>query len=148
MKMLLKYAAAFVAAVLFSSVLGSIFSTQFVVASLQSVGAEISFGTRLSLTMKDLGILQTLSLAIAASFFIAFIIAGALHNLVGGNRTFWFIFAGLSSITCLLLLMSWHLQLMPIAGARSNLGLAFQALAGGIGGWLFSKLTKPKVDYS
>jgi len=148
MKIALKYAVAFTAAVLFSSVLGSIFSTQFVIASLQSIGAEVTLGTRLTLTIKDLGILQTLSLAISASFFIAFLIAGALNRLVGGNRTFWFIFAGLSSITCLLLMMGWHLQLMPIAGARSNLGLAFQALAGGFGGWLFSKLTKPKVDFA
>lgn len=141
-KTILKTAAAFIAAVVLSSVLASIFSTQFVIAGLQSVGADVSLATRLSMTIKDFGILQTLGLAFAASLLVAFIVAGLIIRFIGGNRTFWYAFAGFSAITCLLILISWQLQLMPIAGARSNFGLLFQALAGGSGGWLFSKLTR------
>ena len=142
MKSALRCTAAFIAAVVFASILASIFSTQFVIAGLHSIGADVSLNTRLTMTAKDFGILQTLGLAIFGACLVAFTVAGIVIKTVGGNRIFWYVFAGLSSVTCLLLVMSWHLQLMPIAGARSNLGLAFQALAGGCGGWLFSKLTR------
>jgi len=139
-KIAFQYTAAFVAAVLVASLLASAFSTQFVIANLLSIGVDVTFETRLAMTARDFSILQTLGLVVAASFLVAFIIAGGLTRWVGGNRTFWYVFAGTSSIVCLLMLMSLQLQLMPIAGARSNLGLAFQAFAGGCGGWLFSIL--------
>jgi len=140
MKLALKYTAAYTAAVLFASILASIFSTQFVIAELHSIGVEVPFNTRLAMTAKDFGVLQTLGLAIAGAFLVAFTVAQIVVKKTRTNSLFWYVLAGFSAVPCLLLIISWHLQLMPIAGARSHVGLAFQALAGGCGGWLFTKL--------
>ncbi|RBP49673.1 hypothetical protein [Arenicella xantha] len=143
MKTALNYLAALVAATVLTSLLGSFFSSQFVLHELQAIGADISLKTRLSMTIADLAILQTLVLAFGAALLIAFVAAAACAKFIGGNRLFWYVFAGSSAVITLLIVMSWQLQLMPIAGARSNLGIAFQALAGGLGGYLFAQLTRP-----
>jgi len=141
MQIFKRYAGAFIAAVLTTGILASAFSTQFVVAALQDVGAVIPMSTRLTMTAKDLAILQTLGLVTAACFLIGFLVAQLGVNFVGGSRTAWFVVAGASALVCTLLLMSWQLQLMPIAGARTQLGLAFQGLAGAIGGLVFATLS-------
>lgn len=142
MKTALLYLAALLAATLFASLLGSIFSSQFVLLELQTIGVDISMQTRLSMTVSDLAILQTLGPAFGAALLVAFLVAGACVKFIGGNRSFWHVFGGACAVTTLLLIMSWQLQLMPIAGARSNLGILFQAIAGASGGWLFARLTR------
>ena len=137
----LRLTAAFIVAVLSTSVLASAFSSQFVIAALQGVGVEISLGTRFTMTLRDFAIFETLGLVTAACFFVGFIVAAICQRFIGGVRLLWFVVAGASALTCTLLLMTWQLQLTPIAGARTSLGLAFQALAGAIGGFLFAKLS-------
>ena len=143
MRIFIKYTAAFIAAVVLTALLSSIFSTQFVVAGLQSIGTDIAFATRLSMTIRDLAILQTLGIAAAACLLIGFLVAGLCHRFIGLSRTFWYSLAGATSLVTLLLLMSLQMQLMPIAGARTTFGLLTQAIAGGCGGWLFARLTRP-----
>lgn len=144
MSTLIRYAVAFIVAVLCTSLLSSIFSSQSVIASLQHVGADVPFGTRLSMTLGDFKVLETLAAATAACFFVGFWVAAACNKFISDNRPAWFTLAGACGLICTLLLMSWFLQLMPIAGARSTLGLASQGLAGACGGYLFSKLTSSK----
>lgn len=141
----LHYTAAWMAAVLGSSILSSVFSSHFVLSELRSIDIPISLSTQLKMTITDLAILQTLGIAIGVAFLVAFLIAGLGHRYAGGNERLWFMAAGASAVIALLLLMSWQLQLMPIAGARSNLGLIMQGVAGLIGGWLFWHL-KPRLD--
>lgn len=136
--------AAYFAAVFCTSALASIFSTQFVIAALQDVGVLIPFETRLSMTFHDLAIFETLLLVTAACFFVGFIVATTCVKHIGGARYIWFVLAGASALVSTLLLMTWHFQLTPIAGARTLPGLTFQALAGAAGGLLFSRLTHPK----
>lgn len=143
MQVFLRYAVAFIAAVLSASLLASIFSTQSVVASLQQVGTDVSFSTRISMTLGDLKILETLVAVISACFLIGFLVATLCNKLISNNRNAWFILAGACALVTALLLISWFLQLMPIAGARSFLGLSSQAFAGAVGGYIFSKLTAP-----
>ena len=134
-------AAAFIAAVLCTSTLASIFSTQFVVSALQDIGVLVSLGTRLLMTLQDLAIFETLLLVTTACFFVGFSVATLCIKYIGGPRLIWFAVAGASALICTLLLMTWHFHLTPIAGARSFLGLMFQAIAGTIGGLLFAKLS-------
>lgn len=148
MSILIRYTAAFVAAVLCTSLLASIFSTQFVIASLQEVGAQVSFGTRVVMTFGDLKILKLLGLVTAACFFIGFLVAAACNRFIHNSRRAWFTLAGACALVTTLLLLSWQLQLMPIAGARTSLGLAFQGLAGACGGYLFAKLSSTKNSTS
>lgn len=136
-----RYAVAFTAAVLCTSLLASIFSTQSVISSLQEVGAVVPFATRVSMTLVDFKIFEILIAVVAACFLIGFIIAALCNRFIINNRHAWFVLAGACALVCTLLLMNWFLQLMPIAGARSLFGLAFQAVAGAIGGFVFSKIT-------
>ncbi len=144
MQTILRYIAAFIAAVVSTSIFASIFSTQFVVAGLQDVGAIVPLTTRLSMTIRDLAIIETLGLVTAACFMIGFLVAGVCIKVAGGSRLMWYVAAGGCALTCTLLLMEWQLQLTPIAGARTSLGFAFQGLAGGLGGAIFARLTRNK----
>lgn len=141
MPTLLRYVAAFVAAVMCTALLASVFSTQSVIASLQEVGANVSFNTRLSMTLSDFKVLETLGAVTAACFLVGFLVAYACNRFVLQSRIAWFTLAGACALVSTLLLMSWFLQLAPIAGARTLLGLTFQGFSGACGGFIFAKLT-------
>lgn len=144
--MALRLAAALIAAVLVTSVIASIISSQFVVAGLQEVGATVSINDRLSLTMRDLGIIKALAILVAVCFIIGFTIAGFASRQLGGNRTVWYLAAGFFAFITTLLIMAAVLQLMPIAGARTDIGLICMGIAGAIGGWTFARLSEQKPN--
>lgn len=144
MNKLLRTTAAFAVAVVLTATIASICSTQFVVAELQELGVIIPIDVRVSMTISDLSILQTLALVVVACFLIGFLLAGFAHRSLGGNRQLWYLVAGGCALISALLLISAVLQLMPIAGARTTLGLFTQFLAGAAGGLVFAKLTTPK----
>lgn len=132
---------AWLAAVAATSVLASVFSTQFVLAGLAGLGVEVSAAQRLSMTIADLGILPLMGMAVAACFMIGFSIAVLAARFVGGDRRVWLVAAGASALVVELLIMRATLGLMPIGGARTTAGLLAQGLAGAVGGWLFARLT-------
>lgn len=133
---------AFLAAVVTAAVLGSVFSTQFVIAALGSIGVVVPIDVRLATTVRDFGILPTLVPAVTACFLIGFLIAGLCAAKIGGSRRLWFALAGGSALVCELLIMEATLGLMPVAGARTYPGLAAFGVAGAVGGWLYARLTE------
>ena len=141
-KRFLHYAAMFVGAVVVAGVLASVFSTQFVIAGLQSIDVAVPLPTRLSMTFDDFGILGTLVPAVAACFLPAFLIAGLLWPRVPGGRSLWFVLAGGAALVAELLILQASFDLMPIAGARSTFGLFMQGVAGATGGWAFARGTQ------
>jgi hypothetical protein len=141
-KTMFKYSLAFLVAVLCTSVLASIFSTQFVLAGLQGLGIPIPLADRLSMTVADFGILPVIMIAAGLCFLIGFTLAGFLAAKLGGDRRLWFVVAGASALVAELLIMSATLGLMPIPGARSAGGLMAQGVAGAAGGWVFAELTQ------
>ena len=144
MKKFLEKLGAFVAAVLATGVLASIFSTQFVIAALAEVGIEIPFGTRLNMTVTDLPVIQLFGILAIIAFLVAFLVAALCTRFLPGSRQFWFTFGGAVSIVAGLVLLQNLAGNMPMGGARSTLGLLFQGLAGAAGGWLFQRLTQPQ----
>lgn len=151
---LLKLALAFLAAVLLTSLLASITSTQFVIASIegmsvQGVAVEIPIAKRLMMTLADFGILTTLSLVVAVCFLIGFSVAAACLRFIGGRPSTWYILAGAAGLICTFLILAAVLQVSPVAGARTYLGLAMQGIAGACGGWLFAQLTNlPRASHA
>lgn len=133
-----------IAATLATSLLGSICSTQFVIAGLQSINVAIPLATRLSMTVNDLYILTALGPVTAICFIIGFIVAGLGHRFMGGNRTAWHVVAGATALITTLFIMKAVLLITVIAGTRTLLGLLSFALAGAIGGWVYAKVTAPK----
>jgi hypothetical protein len=140
MATLSRYLLAFLAAVFCTSLLGSIVSSQFVIAGLVDLGIEIPLADRLRMTVQDLGILPALSAAVAAAFLPALAIAEFGGRKFGGRRG-WFLVAGAAALTAELAIMQAVLGLMPIAGARSAAGLGMLGLAGALGGLTFAALT-------
>jgi hypothetical protein len=137
---------AFLFCVILTTVIGSMFSTQFVVSGLRDLGIEIPLLMRVSMTIGDLAIIRTLGLVVMACFLLGFIGAKIAHHFISGSRLSWYTVAGALSIVTGLLLMGQVFQLMPIAGARTTFGMFTQGLAGGIGGFIFARLTKPKDE--
>jgi len=146
MRTILLYVSAFALAVAAAGVAGSILSTQFVIAALAGIDVAVPFATRLSMTLRDFGILPTLLPAVAACFLPGFLIAGLCARWFGGNRIAWFVIGGASALVAELLIMQAVLGLMPIAGARSTAGLLSFGLAGGLGGWAFGRVTRKPVN--
>jgi hypothetical protein len=137
----LRLIAAFLLAVVAAALLASIFSTQFVIAGLQGVGVVIPADVRLNMTLGDFNILRSLLPVIAVCFAVGFSIAALCSRKIGGSRLAWFMIAGGSALVCTLLLISFAMDLMPVAGARTNFGLFTQFIAGAWGGFVFSKLS-------
>ena len=141
MKAFVLKSGSFVVAILVAGVVGSLFSTQFVLAGLTGLGVDVSIGTRLSMSVTDLRILETLAPAVAAALLPAFVVAAICVRWMGGSRTIWFTVAGASAIVVELLIIGSVLGLMPIAGARTTAGLLSQGLAGALGGFAYARLT-------
>ncbi len=137
----LRYLFAFLAAVFLTSLLGSVVSSQFVMAGLTDLGVQIPLNDRLRMTVQDFGILPALSIAVAAAFLPALALAGLASRRFGGRRA-WFAAAGGAALIAELTIMQAVLGLMPVAGARTPAGMAAFGLAGALGGLAFALLTE------
>lgn len=133
----------FILSVIIATLVASLFSTQFVIAGLEQSGATVGWGDRLDMTLYDLGHLGRLyGIFIFIGLLIAFLAAGQVHRIAKTKRPLIYVIAGMTSFIVMLYLMQAVFFGVPIiAGARSGLGLAFQALAGGLGGYVFARMT-------
>ncbi|MCF6220392.1 MAG: hypothetical protein L3J65_04705 [Robiginitomaculum sp.] len=136
----------FILSVLIATLLATLFSTQFVIAGLEGVGAKVGLGDRLDMTLYDLGHLGLLyGIFIFIGLLIAFTAAGLVHHFAKTKRPLIYVVAGMACFVVMLYLMQAVFFGVPIiAGARSGLGLTFQALAGGLAGYVFARMTGRK----
>lgn len=144
MKKIVKRVLVFILSVIIAAFLATLFSTQFVIADLVQAGANIGWGDRLDMTLFDLGHLgRVYGIIIFIGLLIAFLAAGLVHHFAKTKRKLIYVVAGMSSFVVMLYLMQAVFFGVPIiAGARSTVGLAFQALAGGLAGYVFAQLTE------
>lgn len=128
--------------------IASIFSTQKVIGGLGDVGGQVQFGDRISMTIYDAVHFGSLYWGfITIAFLIAFIAAWALHKGVKFGRPIIFAVAGAVAMLVMLLAMEQVFFGVPIvAGARDVIGLLLQMLAGGIGGFIFAKLSASRTQ--
>ncbi|MEP3889131.1 MAG: hypothetical protein ABJN69_01615 [Hellea sp.] len=131
-----------------TALIASLFSTQRVIGSLSEIGGAVQFDDRLSMTVYDAFYFGRIYWGfITLAFIAAFIAAWALHKGVKFGRPIIFAGAGAVAILVMLLAMEQVFFGVPIvAGARDGVGLLLQMLAGGIGGFLFTKLTTLKTQ--
>jgi hypothetical protein len=131
-------------ATIFAFVLASLFHSQFVMSELTSVGVNISFNDRLSMSLDDLiGLYPSYAIVIAISLLIAFSVVTLLLKFTKLPSSVMYFVGGGLGITTALLAMHPILDITLIAGARSTFGFVCQALAGALGGWVFSHLRIP-----
>ena len=142
--------AAFVSAVLITTVLGSISHSLFIQqAWIQAAGAgaEIPTGERISWITHDLIGLQPLyGGLIAAALLVAFLASGLLSRYTG-LRTIVFPVAGALAMFTMFTIMRMELGTVGVFGARGTMGLAVQMAAGLIAGLVFAIMTTPSEDH-
>ena len=131
-----------------AAISASLMSSYSVISDLREIGAPISDATAALTALYDLLHFAPLfMLFIFIAFLIAFLVGGAIFKTVKFGRTIIYITAGAVAVFVMLYLMQKVFFGIPIvAGARDNLGLALQSLAGGLGGFVFSHLTGVKTD--
>jgi hypothetical protein len=131
----------FLIATIFAFVLASVFHSQFVMAELTSVGVNISFNDRLSMSLDDLiGLYSTYGVVIAISLLLGFSVAALLLKRFTIPSSILYFTAGGVGVATALLAMHPILDITFIAGARSNLGFVSQCFAGAMGGWFYINL--------
>ena len=135
-----KLIAAFVASVAAATILAVVFQTQFVLGELIALGVAIPLGVRLETTLFDLaGMGPTYGGLIGVGFLIAFPVATLVSRALPIPKPVLFILAGAATMATILALFDLMLGSMPISGARGDAGMAVQALAGAVGGFVFSR---------
>lgn len=132
----------YLAAVIGTSILISVVSTQLVLEDVASFGLHVSRDDRLAATLHDLmGLAVPLLLLVGLSFLVAFTVAKHACRHIGGNRTLWFMAAGLLSVPAAILGIKFAMGGTLLAAARSDVGMFLIACCSMLGGWLYAWLS-------
>ena len=137
---------AFIGSVLVALVIAAAAHTQFVLAGLTGLGVDIPVGIRIATTARDIvGLAPSYGVIIAVGFLIAFGVAALVRRHTTTLSPVAFPIAGAVAIAASLVLMNLSFPGTPLAGARSTAGIAAQVIAGGMGGWAFSRLARRRT---
>ena len=135
----------FAAAVPTAAGLGCLASSHFVLLALLDLNVRISWADRWAVYWHDLlGLGPVLGLVFGIALLVGLPVGALGIRLLPsfrGNRLCGYALAGALAVLAALLTLQAAFGTMPLAGARSWLGLAAQALAGAVGGTVFSVLS-------
>ncbi|QFT78868.1 hypothetical protein [Erythrobacter sp. THAF29] len=134
-----RWITALLVAALGTYVLAVVANSQFVLAA---HGVPVSFEDRLNMTAFDVSNMLLYFVIILVAFLVGFLIAALVKRFLPGLSRFAFPVAGAAAIAMTLGLMYAQFQTVPISGARSTLGFLSQVIAGGIGGLIFSRISR------
>jgi hypothetical protein len=140
---------AFVAAVVAATIWGAIVQTQYNLAGIASVGADISAGLRLRATLADLfsGFSPTYAgYIVAPSLLVAFLVAAwVARRSSPAARRVWFSAAGGAAILLGIPLVNYLSPVALLIGAsRDTSCTVLMALGGAGAGFLFAWLSPPR----
>lgn len=137
--------AAFIVAIIIAVVLTSVMATQLNLASIQSMGLEVTFAKRVENTFFDLkGIFPMLTIVLSVCFALGFIVAGFLVIYTPISRYILFTLAGGCSFLTFIYIIHTGMGAIPIEGAATWGGRLLLALCPAIAGLAFAWLTKPR----
>lgn len=143
---MLRVVAAFVAAVVVAYALAAFAQTQHVMNRLGDMGMTVTGQDRLAATLHDFVGMAPLYLPmIAIGFAIAFGVAAGIIRLAPRWRGLGYPLAGGVAVLAIHVILNQLLDITPVAGARTAMGLTAQVLAGAIGGWAFGRLQRPRA---
>lgn len=147
LKTFLKFLLGWVVGAISTTALAVFLQTQNVIARLGNIGADISMGDRVSMSLYDLMHLGSLYIVfVAAGTLVAYLAGLLVYRLAGFGRPIVFAVAGAVAMLVMLLLMKEaFFGVHLIAGARDMVGIGLQMLAGGLGGLLFERITRQKA---
>lgn len=139
MRVLVNWAAAVVVTV----GAGSIVQTQFNLAAIEALGAEVGLSERLATTWHDLLSFAPLyAVPVVVAFAVAWPIAARLAR--GNRHRRWWLFpaAGFAAVLATILLMNAALPITAIGATRELSGTLGLAAAGAAAGWLYARLSE------
>lgn len=140
---------AYLLAVLVAYVLATVSATQHVAGSLESMDVEVGAGTRLAMIGHDLiGMTSSFLPLVALGLLIAFLVAALIVRRAQGLRLLLYPLAGAVAVVCVHLALKAAFGITAVAAARTLGGLAMQALAGAVGGYVFARLGRPRAAVS
>ncbi|MEP4888976.1 MAG: hypothetical protein ABJV04_03035 [Aliiglaciecola sp.] len=146
MKKTIKLVLDFIAATLGCFILASLIHTQFVLHELIKLDVAINWQTRLSATGKDiLGLLPTYGVIILVGLLLAFLSVFWLNKLFVKPPPWLYPLSGAVAMFAILSAMQPIMDITLIAGARTQLGILSQCLAGLFGGWVFMYQRRAKL---
>ena len=129
------------AAVLTTTVLGSVIQTQLNLGAIARIYQPVSLTERVGTTLFDLGSFgPTWAAIVALAFLIAFVVAGLLARRWPARRAMLLPLAGFVAVLTALLVMDAMLPVTVIAAARSAPGLMLMSLTGALGGWVYLRV--------
>ena len=136
----------FIFSVIVTFLMASILGTQIILADILSFGLDVTFSDRVSATIHDIvGLSQTLSILIAAALLVAFTVSALCTRFLGGNRKYWYLAAGFTSLPATLMIIKALMGGTLFAAARGGFGMLLFALCGLVGGWVFARLTQKRI---
>lgn len=131
----------FIASLISSVIVGGAVITQFNVAALGKIGVNVPLTVRLQTTAQDiLGLAPLLLPIFGVGFFIAFIVAGQIDKRTQLARAPIFMSAGFVSVLTINLVPAIIFSLVPLAPARSLIGLIAISLSGAVAGYVYTRL--------
>lgn len=134
----------FAGAVLATYVLGAIFVSQGNIASVVALGFEVSGGQRLDAALHDIVNMTDIYLPlVSVSLLLGLPVAFAVIRKKPHLRMLGYVLAGFVAMIAMPVIMKMVLGLSGIAPTRTHVGLLAQGLAGGVGGYLFCRLSTP-----
>ena len=139
----------FFAAVIGAYILGAIFISQGNIANIIALGFEITMAHRLDAALHDVTHMTDIYLPlIAVSFLIAMPVATLIIKYVPNLRLIGYVLAGAAGLVAIHVILKMVLGLSGIAPTRTVVGLVAQAIAGGVGGYLFHFVSMKKNTIS
>tara|TARA_B110000914_G_C15369188_1_gene402332 strand:- start:171 stop:644 length:474 start_codon:yes stop_codon:yes gene_type:complete len=138
----------FLAAVIAAYVLGAIFVSQGNIASIVAMDFDVSVAQRFDAALHDVTNMTDIYLpVIAVSYLISMPVATFLIKYAPQLRTLLYVLAGATGLLVIHLILKLVLGISGIAPTRTLVGLIAQAIAGGVGGYLFHVISmKRGVD--
>ena len=128
----------FLAAVIAAYVLGAIFVSQGNIASIVAMDFDVSVAQRFDAALHDVTNMTGIYLpVIAVSYLISMPVATFLIKYAPQLRMLLYVLAGATGLLVIHLILKLVLGISGIAPTRTLVGLIAQAIAGGVGGYLF-----------
>ena len=143
-RVILSYFSAVFATYLF----GVIFNSQGNIASVLSLGFDVTTTERIGAAVHDLSNMTTLYLPlIGLTTLCSYSIAALIIKYLPRLRLIGFVLAGFVGLILMHLIIKTTFGISGIASTRTTIGLFLQGLAGAIGGYLFYRLLAKPVDH-
>ena len=136
----------FLAAVIAAYVLGAIFISQGNIASIVAMDFDVSVAQRFESALHDVMHMTNIYLpVIAVSYLIAMPVATYIIKYVPQQRMILYVLAGAVGLVAIHVIMKLLIGFSGIAATRSFVGLLAQAIAGGVGGYLFHMVSIKRI---